>query len=331
MKSRRLGWLVIAGCAVACGLASLALLRAQSNSISIQGLTNREKRLQVSTATGGVYRIYTASNLPAAWSPLVTLSGAPASLVHTDSAAPYLPSRFYESAALNGTNDLTGDHLSTTNGDVVIHPLYHASFVMSWNGKIIYNDPDDAAAYESTYAGLPKADLILISHSHSDHLSTNKIDAVRGTNAIIITPQGVYTNLTAPQRAITTVLGYGASTNVLGLTVEAVPAYNGNHNPPGFGNGYVLTVGGRRIYISGDTGNQPEVRALPNIDVAFLCMNTPFTMSALEATNAVRAMRPKIVYPYHYRNSDNITTNAATFKQWLGQDLGIEVRLRKWY
>jgi L-ascorbate metabolism protein UlaG (beta-lactamase superfamily) len=93
----------------------------------------------------------------------------------------------------------------------------------------------------------------------------------------------------------------------------------------------VLTLGDKRIYASGDTDNAPEIRALPNIDVAFLCMNTPFTMLTTDATNAVRAMRPEVVYPYHYRNQDGTTGNAALFKQQLGSDLGIEVRLRKWY
>jgi L-ascorbate metabolism protein UlaG (beta-lactamase superfamily) len=110
-----------------------------------------------------------------------------------------------------------------------------------------------------------------------------------------------------------------------------VYAFNSNHSPLGFGNGYVLTIADKRIYISGDTGDAPEIRALTNIDVAFLCMNIPFTMTAKDATNAVRAMRPKVVYPYHYRDQSNAITNAATFKKWLGTDLGIEVRLRAWY
>jgi L-ascorbate metabolism protein UlaG (beta-lactamase superfamily) len=93
----------------------------------------------------------------------------------------------------------------------------------------------------------------------------------------------------------------------------------------------VITLGGKRIYISGDTGNAPEIRALTNIDVAFVCINQPYTLTVSEATNVVRAIRPKVVYPYHYRDSDGSTANAAAFKQRLGTDLGIEVRLRKWY
>jgi L-ascorbate metabolism protein UlaG (beta-lactamase superfamily) len=197
---------------------------------------------------------------------------------------------------------------------------------LNWNDLLIYCDPDDSA----TYTGLAKADLILVTHSHSDHLSVTTIDSVRGPNAVIIAPQDVYNQLTVAQKAITRILGYGASTNLLGLTVEAVPAYNANH-AFGFGNGYVLTIGGKRIYFSGDTGNTTELRQLPNIDVAFLCMNLPFTMTIYEATNAVTAFRPKVVYPYHYRDQSGAITNAAAFKQRLNPNLGVEVRLRSWY
>jgi len=109
-----------------------------------------------------------------------------------------------------------------------------------------------------------------------------------------------------------------------------VPAYNANH-ALGTGNGYILTLGGKRLYMSGDTGNQPEIRALTNIDVAFVCINQPFTMTVNEATNLVSAMRPKVIYPYHYRDQSGATTNAAAFKQRLNPNVGVEVRLRKWY
>src|SRR5262249_18280918 len=157
----------------------------------------------------------------------------------------------YRAQQVDGTNVFTGDHLTTTNGDVVMQPRFHATCVLRWNGVMIYCDPDDSA----TYGALAKADLILVTHSHSDHLSVSTIDAVRGPGVVIIAPLDVYNNyLNVAQKAITRVLGYGGSTNLLGLTVEAVPAYNSNH-PFGFGNGYVLTIGGKRIFFSGDTGN----------------------------------------------------------------------------
>ena len=292
---------------------------------SVQRLTNQEVALTLTAPVGRAYRIESSTNVMD-WNGLVTFAtNITTSLQHTDSAAPYLPTRYYRATQLTGTN-IGGDHLTTTNGDVIIQPRFHASFVMQWNGLMIYNDPAPSA----TYPGLPKADLILVSHTHGDHFSTAHIDAVRGASCVIIVPQAVYNSLTAAQMTNAIVLANGASTNVLGLTVSAVPAYNGNH-PLGTGNGYVLNIGGKRIYASGDTGDQPEIRALPDIDVAFLSINIPFTMTAGAATNCIRAMRPKVVYPYHYRDQSNATTNAATFKQWLGTDFGIEVRLRKWY
>ena len=293
----------------------------------VRRMTNQEIVLSLSAPLGRAYRIESAGNLPE-WRGLYTFpTNSTAVLQYTDSGGPYLGARYYRAVRLEGTNIVSGDHLVTNDGEVVIQPRNHATFVMQWKGKVIYCDPVPTASY----TGLPKADLILLTHNHSDHFSTNTIDAVRGPGATIIAPQTVYSDLTPAQRAIATVLGYGASTNVQGLAVEAVYAYNSYHSPLGFGNGYVLTIGGSRIYISGDTGNAPEIRALTNIDVAFVCMNQPYTMTVAEATNAVRAIRPKVVYPYHYRDSSGATANAATFKQWLGIDLGIEVRLRSWY
>ena len=319
---------VLTGIAVL-AIAFIAANRLNAQSLqftNVQRLTNQEVALTFTAPAGRAYRLESSTNATD-WNALVTFAtNVTTSLQHTDSAAPYLPTRFYRATQLTGTNLISGDHLTTTNGDVIIQPRFHASFVMQWNGLMIYNDPAPSA----TYVGLSKADLILVSHIHPDHFSTAHIDTVRGAGCIIIVPQAVYNSLTTAQRTNAIVLANGASTNVMGLTVSAVPAYNSNH-PLGSGNGYVLNIGGKRIYASGDTGNQPEIRALSDVDVAFLCINIPYTMTAGAATNCIRAMRPKIVYPYHYRDDTNATTNAATFKQWLGTDLGIEVRLRKWY
>jgi L-ascorbate metabolism protein UlaG (beta-lactamase superfamily) len=193
---------------------------------------------------------------------------------------------------------------------------------MSWNGRTIYNDPVGGAA---PFQGLPRADLILVSHSHGDHFDVSTLNAVKGSNAVIVAPQAVFNSMSAALKSLTTVLTNGAITNIMGLTIDAVPAYNSNH-PKGSGNGYVLTIGGKRIYMSGDTGDIPEMRALQDIDVSFVCMNLPFTMSVDQASDVVRAFRPKVVYPYHYSQS-----NVNSFKQQVGTDLGVEVRLRKWY
>lgn len=223
----------------------------------IRSLTNKELVLTLLTSNGAAHRIETSSDA-SNWAGLVTLPPVGTSLQHTDSAAPYLPNWLYRAAQLSGTNFLTGDHLATTNGDVVIQPRRHATFVMSWNGKMIYNDPDDLA----TYAGLSKADPILISHDHGDHFDSGTINAMTNLATRIVVPHYVYNNnLTPAQRAIAIALTNGVSTNVMGLTIEAVPAYNNNH-PRGRGNSYVLTIGGKRIFISGDTGDMAEMRAL---------------------------------------------------------------------
>jgi len=297
----------------------------------VQRLTNQEIFLQVTAPTGLNYRIETSTNLPN-WGTLATFLST-GLIQHLDSAAPFLTQRFYRGEQLDVTNALTGDHLATSDGDVVIHPVGHASFVMSWNGKMIYNDPTNGA---TAYQSFPRADLILVSHSHSDHFSSSTLDAVRGPNAAIIVPQAVYNSLSTAQKAVAIVLTNGASTNVMGMTIDAVPSYNFSTNitvyhPQGVGNGYVLTLGGKRLYMSGDTEDVPAMRALTNIDVAFVCMNLPFTMTASRAVSAVREFRPRIVYPCHYHDQSGTITNAAFFKQTLGTDLGIEVRLRKWY
>jgi L-ascorbate metabolism protein UlaG (beta-lactamase superfamily) len=293
-------------------------------------LTNREIALRFIAPAGNTYRIDASTNLSVSnelrWNSLLTLQSAGVNQ-HTDSAAPYVNSRFYRAEQLTNANVLTGDNLVTTNGDAVIHPVGHASFVMSWNGKMIYNDPTPQTAFGS----FAKADLILISHDHGDHYDTNAIKAVRAANGIIVLPPGVYNNARFTSfRSNAVPLGYGQSTNLMGVQIEAVPAHNATYHPYGTNNAYVITLADKRIFTSGDCGDGMEIRAVTNIDVAFLCMNLPFTMNASSATNVIRAMRPRVVYPYHYREG-SIVTNAAAFKQWLGSDLGIEVRLRKWY
>lgn len=310
---------------------SSLLIRASPNAqdagvfSGVERQANQEILLKLDTQSGQNYRIDASRNL-VDWISLVTLRGA-GTVQHVDSAAPYLNWRFYRARAVTDSNAFVGDHIPTAEGDVIVRPINHASFVMSWNGKMIYNDPVGGT---SPYAGIPRADLILVSHSHGDHYDNNTLNAVRGTNVVIIAPQNVFNSMTAALRGVTTVLTNGARANVLGLTVEAVPAYNANH-PRGQGNGYVLTIGGKRFYMSGDTGDIAEMRALKDIDVAFVCMNVPFTMNLTQAVSAVREFRPKVIYPYHFRNSDSTFTDLNAFKRQVGTDGGVEVRIRKWY
>ena len=313
-------WLLAAALFVSPSFAQLSFVPATR-------MTNGEAYLRLLVPAGTLAQVDVSTNLTD-WNVFLTVGAG--TLSHTDTFAPFLPGRYYRaSQAPAGT--MTGDHIPTTNGDLVIHPVTHASFVMTWNGITIYNDPDTG-----TYTGLPKADLILISHDHDDHWDNTVIGNNKNNPVIIITPKAVTNLLTASLRPSCIVLTNGATTTALGIQIEAVPAYNPTtggtiYHSKGVGNGYVLTLGGKRIYMSGDTGDIPDTRALQNIDVAFLCMNVPYTMTVAQAASVTRAFAPKVVYPYHFRNGDNTYANLNTFKSTVGSDLPIEVRIRKWY
>ena len=218
--------------------------------------------------------------------------------------------------------------LTTSDGPVRFHPINHASFLLRWQERVIYVDPVGGAP---RYAGLPRANLILYTHAHGDHYDPATLALVAQDQTTIIAPAVVAEKLPAAWRSRALVLTNGQTQVVQGLTIEAVPAYNLTparltYHPRGQGNGYVLTIGGQRFYISGDTEDIPEMLALKKIEVAWVCMNLPYTMDAAQAARAVLRFRPRIVYPYHSRGSD-----LALFKKTIGADSGIEVRERDWY
>jgi len=288
--------------------------------------TNKEVLLKFSAPTGLLYRIEHSPDLNS-WHGLTTFpSTGNGATQYLDSAAPFVGQRFYRALQVPG-GSLTGDHLTTETGEAVIHPVNHASFVIGWDGKMIYNDPVSA----SRFTGLSKADLILVSHVHGDHFDASAINALKNPDAVIVASRAIYDSMSATLRMSTTVLTNGQSTNFLGVGIEAIAMYNitpgrlTNH-PKGIGNGYVITLGGRRIYMCGDSEDTVEMRALTNIDMAFLCMNLPFTMTPDQAADAARVFRPRVVYPYHYQSSD-----VNRFKVLVGTDVGVEVRLRSWY
>lgn len=223
---------------------------------------------------------------------------------------------------------LTGDPIATPEGDLIIHPINHATLALGWMDKIIYVDPVGGS---KRFQGLPHPDLVLITDIHSDHLDVPTLEAVASNKTVFVAPPEVISRLPASLRSRTTELANHQAKSMLGLMIEAVPAYNlatdrRQYHPKGRGNGYVLTLGSKRIYLSGDTEDTPEMRALKNIDVAFVCMNLPYTMNVKQAAEAVRAFHPKIAYPYHYRGSD-----LEQFKKLAGTDSGVEVRIRDWY
>src|SRR5690349_20432657 len=212
----------------------------------------------------------------------------------------------------------------TSAGPVKITPLYHASTLIEAGGKMIYLDP----AKPAKLTGLPKADLILITDIHGDHMDPDSIREISKSDTAMYAAPAVVESVPQAQR-----IADGGTKSWQGWTIEAVPAYNLKRGPEpgelfhdkGRGTGYVLTYGGKRFYFSGDTEGVPEMRALKNIDVAFVCMNLPYTMPPDEAAEAVKAFHPKIVIPYHYRGSD-----LAVFQKAL-EGTGIEVRLLDWY
>lgn len=248
-------------------------------------------------------------------------------------AVPFVPQRILLLAAICVFARVLAaappDMFPTASGPVTITPIYHAGFTISAGRKLIYVDPSPAARY----AGRPKADLILITDIHGDHLDRGAITELHKSDTSIIAPPAVAERVHGVQ-----VLSNGRRTHWNGWQIDAVPMYNlkrgpgpgALYHPKGRGNGYVLTYGGKRFYIAGDTENIPEMRALKNIDVAFVPMNLPFTMPPTEADAAVKAFHPRVVYPYHYRNGDGTLADVQQFKADLA-GTGIEVRLRDWY
>jgi L-ascorbate metabolism protein UlaG (beta-lactamase superfamily) len=215
---------------------------------------------------------------------------------------------------------------ASSAGPVKITPVYHASLEIEAGGKVIIIDP----AKPAVFTGLPQADLILITDIHGDHLDPDLIKAESKAGTDIIAPAAVAKTVTTAK-----VLGNGEKTTWGAWTIEAIPMYNTTpargpkagtvFHEKGRGNGYVLTYGGKRFYFSGDTEGIPEMRALKNIDVAFICMNLPYTMTPEEAADAVKAFHPKVAIPYHYKGQDT-----AVFKKAL-DGTGIDVRLLDWY
>jgi L-ascorbate metabolism protein UlaG (beta-lactamase superfamily) len=226
-------------------------------------------------------------------------------------------------AVLSGQNRDV-ETFATAAGELRITPIRHASMMLDAGGTVIHVDPWSQA----NYAGLPKADIILITDIHGDHMDPKAIDPLRKGGTKIFAPEAVAQTVTDAE-----VIRNGQTETVGVLTIEAIPMYNEKRGPSegrryhekGRGNGYVVTYGGKRLYIAGDTEGHPEMRALKNIDIAFVPMNLPYTMPPEEAADAVRTFKPKVVYPYHYRESDT-----SAFAKAL-QGTGIDVRLRDWY
>jgi L-ascorbate metabolism protein UlaG (beta-lactamase superfamily) len=224
------------------------------------------------------------------------------------------------------------DTIQTKMGALTIQPIQHASLVFTVKGITIYADPAGA----DNYIGLKAPNIILITDIHGDHFNIKNIDALKAASTLLVVPQVVADKLPDADKANMVILKNGDNSMQLGLSITAIPMYNLPESATamhtkGRGNGYVLGIGGKNIYISGDTQGIPEMRSLKAIDVAFVCMNLPYTMDVKEAAGAVLAFKPKIVYPYHYRGQNGLS-DVSAFKTLV--DAGkkkIDVRLRNWY
>lgn len=216
------------------------------------------------------------------------------------------------------------DVLPTSAGDVEVTFIGHGSLMLEFNGRVIHVDP---FTKQADYSQFPQANLILLTHGHGDHLDKAALQLLRTPETELI-----LTGLCAKEVAGGKVMQNGDKRKALGITIEAVPAYNLVHkrdngqpfHPRGEGNGYVLTAGDTKIYIGGDTENTPEMKGLRGIDYAFLPMNLPYTMTPEMVADAARGFRPKVLYPYHYGETD-----PGRLVALLQDEKNIEVRIRK--
>jgi L-ascorbate metabolism protein UlaG (beta-lactamase superfamily) len=218
--------------------------------------------------------------------------------------------------------------IPATGGNITVTPLQHASVQVEFGGRVIQVDP----AQGDLKAAKP-ADLVLVTDIHGDHLNPDGIATVRKAGAPVVMPAAVQKQVGDKVAAPVEVLANGQSRTVAGVMIEAVAAYNLERGPSagqfyhekGRANGYVVTLGGKRVFFAGDTECVPEIRALKNIDVAFLPMNLPFTMPPAEAADCVKAFKPAVVFPYHFRGQ-----KPEEFAEAL-KGSGVDVRILTWY
>jgi L-ascorbate metabolism protein UlaG (beta-lactamase superfamily) len=227
------------------------------------------------------------------------------------------------------TSNRQADVIKTSQGELKIMPLYHGSVMFAFGGKVIDVDPWS----RGDFTDLPQADLIVITHTHADHLDLAMVNKLKKAGTIVVGPPAVIDTLNCfPACGQAEIISDSEKKSVMGIIIEGVPMYNlvqGSapgmpYHHKGIGSGYILNFGDTRVYLSGDTECTPEMKALKNINVAFLAMNPPRTESTVEAAGCAKEFKPKIVYPYHYRGS-----KPEEFADALKDTPGIEVRIRK--
>jgi len=211
--------------------------------------------------------------------------------------------------------------------EIIFTPISHATFIIQSSEKTIFVDP---VGDIDNYASFSSPDIILITHTHGDHLSTELVNTIKAEKTVVVVPKAVYDKLSYGE-----ILENGEKETYSDVMIEAIPMYNLTEDRLNFhkkdqGNGYVVTLEGKRIYIAGDTEDIVEMRNLKDIDFAFICMNLPYTMTVEQAASAVLEMKPKVVYPYHYRGKGGFS-DIEKFEQLVSEDEGIEVRFLEWY
>lgn len=224
--------------------------------------------------------------------------------------------------------------ISPTNAEQTFNvtPISHATMVLTIAGKTIYTDPVGGG---KVFSGQREPDLILITDIHSDHLDSPTLKEIVKEKTVIVVPQAVADKIPELQNQLI-VIKNGEKTTQMGIEIEAVPMYNLPESKDAFhtkgrGNGYVISADNKRIYIAGDTDGTPEMRALKNIDVAFVPMNPPYTMDVEKAADAVVAFKPKVVHPYHYRGPNGLS-DINKFKELVeSKDPNIKVELLNFY
>lgn len=225
------------------------------------------------------------------------------------------------------------DTLATDYGKLIIRPLMHATLVLEWDGKTIYVDPTGDS---NLFKGINPPDIILITDIHGDHTNLNTLKQLDTKNTRFVVPPAVADIIKKDFEKQLSIISNGGMVVIDDIFINAIPMYNlpesaDSKHPRGRGNGYFLNIDGKGIYISGDTEDIKEMRELRGIDVAFVCMNLPYTMNIYQAADAVLDFKPKIVYPYHYRGRPDMS-DVNKFKKLVNaKNKKIEVRLRNWY
>lgn len=228
----------------------------------------------------------------------------------------------------------TSDTYNTAKGSLVVQPLVHASMLLTWHNQNIYIDP---SRIEDLDFNFPKAAMVFITDIHGDHLNVKTLHKIINPNTILVMPLAAQLKLKGSgiKNTIITIRN-GDTKKIANIRVSAIPMYNlpesaNAKHVKGRGNGYVLDFKGKRVYIAGDTADIKEMRALKNIDIAFVCMNLPYTMTVVQAASAVLDFKPTVVYPFHYRGKNGLSDIRLFKSIVLEKNKSIKVILKNWY